>query len=182
MDKKKYIYLLILALVLLAFCIYLPLNAALNYVRQMNESHAWYTEIEFATSSYNNDKDVTLYVAIPSLIVLFTAFIHYLLIPILKPEKHHKGILPIFFFDEGLPYSGGKLLSTICVYTMPVLVPLGVYYVYSTSGYTDVLLMYLFLTLLMFGAFLFLVFYLVFFIRLIFFKHPKDEDGAWQIY
>ena len=183
----------------MAFCLALPINAAINYVRQMNDEEAWYIAVDYASTTYNDDAGIVMIMTIPSLIIIFVAFIHYLLIPLNNPENHHPKVLPIFYYKNGFFKFICKLISYICIYTMPWLIPIGIYMVYNTKkisdapdeilcNYTLSGLVYLLPMALAFGAWLFFNFYIVYFIKKIIIHHKKkngtykDEVEGWFVY
>ena len=177
MEERKYKLLLVYTFISMAFCLILPINGAMNYVRWINDDYAWYVPKEAAGILTDNDDSViVMFLTIPSLIIIFVAFIHYLMIPLKKPQNHHPKILPIFYFKKGFFKFIGKVLSYICVYTMPWLIPIGIYIVYNTKRISDdpdevfcndtlPLFVYLLPMALAFGAWLFFNFYIVYFIK-----------------
>ena len=117
----------------MVFCLSLPINAVINYVRLIVDDYAWYIPKEAAGIFTDEDDSViVMFMTIPSLIIIFAGFIHYLLIPLNKPENHHPKILPIFYFKNRFFKLIGKIISYICIYTMPWLIPIGIFIVYNT--------------------------------------------------
>ena len=184
-----YKVLLVYTILSLLFCLIVPLHAAINYVRLVINDIAWYMPSEDVFVTDNDDAPIVAYITIPSLIIIFATFIHYLLIPIMTPECHHPKILPIFFFKQKAIGYVGKILSYLCIYTMPVLIPIGIAYVYKTSMegiHTSFI--YLFPAFLLMGAGLFVLFYMIFFARMIVMNIREmnglynENDDEWFVY
>ena len=199
MEESKYKLLLAYTLVSLLFCLALPINAALNHVRQISDDYAWYVTKDEASTTYNDDAGIVVLITLPSLIVIFAAFIHYLMIPLNKPENHHPKILPIFYFKNGFFNIIGRMISYLCVYTMPWLIPIGIYVVYNTKRISDdpseifsnetfSAFVYLLPLTLAFGAWLFFNFYIIYFIKKIIIRKKKKkgtyvgETDGWFVY
>ena len=106
------------------FCVELPLYAGHNYVRQMDYDCAWYIKKSRAETTGNDDAEETRNKTIPSVIIIYATFVHYLQIAIFLPKKHHNGILPILNARHEPFHILGKYLSYICVSTIPVLMPI----------------------------------------------------------
>lgn len=199
MEERKYKLLLTYTLISMAFCLILPINASLNYYREIIDDNAYYISKKADIWTENDDALIVGVVTVPSLVVIFVAFIHYLLIPLNKPQNHHPKILPIFYFKKGFISFVGKVISYICVYTMPWLIPIGIYIVYNTKGISDdpdevfcndtsSLFVYLLPMALAFGAWLFFNFYMVYFVKKIIIHNRKkngtyeDETEGWFVY
>lgn len=199
MEERKYKLLLVYTLISMAFCLTLPINGAMNYVRDVSDDYAWYISKEAGIWTENDDAGIVMFMTVPSLIVIFVAFIHYLLIPLNKPENHHPKVLPIFCFKNGFFRFIGKVISYMCVYTMPWLIPIGIYIVYNTKKVSDEpdeifcndtlsFFVYLLPVALTLGAMLFFFFYIVYFIKKIIIYNRKkngayeDETEGWFVY
>ena len=185
MNENDYTVLLVFTMLSLAFCLFLPLYAAQNYVRFFYGDAAWYIPISDGVFNDENDGPMVGNIVIPSLLVIYATFFHHLLLPLIKPEHHQSRILPIFQFDNKFMKTLGKILSYICIFTMPVFIPLGVSYVYNTNvDFFFSPFVYLFPMMLMFGALLFIFFYVIYFIRMtLLYRRKKDVDEKeWFVY
>lgn len=191
MNNNKYEILFTMTLISFAFCIVLPLHAALGYMRCLSEDYAYYMPYdELSYIMEEDDMGMVLFLTLPSLFVIFITFFHYIWVALFKPDIHVPKILPIFVFKTRFMQQIGKILSHVCIYTMPVLIPLGICYVYNTKaedGVYNVISyawIYLLPMLLMMGAGLFFVFYIAYFIKLIvqYVNRSSSEKEEWFIY
>lgn len=193
MNKYKYQILLTFTLISLIFCLALPIYASLNYVRVIYDERAvYYDRLDDWISTFENTDDalIVFFITLPSLMVVYIPFLHYILIPLYKPELHHPKILPIFYFRHRIWSSIGKFLSYLCMYTMPIFIPLGIYFVYNTKEeeyvYNDIpaAFVYLLPMGLLLGAWMFFVFYIIYFFRIIIKqkKNTRKEQEEWFIY
>ena len=145
-------------------------------MREEYEGVAYY--LPYDERSYimeQDDAGLVLLITLPSLVVIFFTFFHYIWVALFKPEIHVPKILPIFVFKQRFMQQVGRILSIVCFYTMPVLIPLAICYVYNTKyedlNYVHNLIssfwIYLLPMLLMMGAGLFFTFYVVYVIKLV---------------
>ena len=173
------------------FCLVLPINGALNYVRCIYEDYACYMYRDIFSWTDDDDAAIVGFITIPSLIIIYAAFLHYALIALRRPMKHKSRILPIFDFNRGFLRKLGRILSYICIYTMPLLIPLGIYVVYNTKcdpesyvcNEIPSFLVYLFPAALMFGALLFSIFYIIYLKKMWHRKknNYRDDTEDWFI-
>ena len=189
MERKKYKGLLALTVASMLVCLLIPSYRAMYYVRHADEMDdtAWYTEAITSTSNHNDDAFVVYIITLPSMLVIYATFIHYLLLPLLRPEEHQRNILPIFHFKNKFLRAIGKGISCICLYTIPVLLPVGTYFAYGLT-LTSYMLIYIFPTMLAVGAFVFFNFYILYFIckLILHFKRkkglPENNGEEWIVY
>lgn len=158
----------------LLICVYIPWYASAYYVRQMSDDCAWYVAIGEASSTFNNDAKLAISV-IYAVLIIYIAFICYYVRAIWYPQLHRRFVLPIFMFQNKKMRLIGDGLSYICMFTMPICIPILIYVTYNTrltsvdfyAHYNDVDSFFVYATplLLFMGAFLFFIFYIVSFLR-----------------
>lgn len=164
--KKDLILLMIFVLSLL-ICVYIPWYASAYYVRQMSDDCAWYIAIGEASSTFNDDEKLAVSV-IYAVLIIYIAFIYYYVRAIWYPQLHRRFVLPIFMFQNKKMRLIGDGLSYICMFIMPICIPILIYITYNTrltsmdfyTHYNDVDSFWVYATPL-----LFFIFYIVSFLR-----------------